>query len=334
MPLVCSVRTVNTLAIASAIRKLSQNVSAKPTTRLIPMKKKSITASRIVSRILPTSQRIGAVIVALFCLSVGKMQRSAQVILFKHFRLSVILTIITECSLTCHTSCAHLVPDFCGMSMETANEILKVQMQMKNLNVNKTSPVGLSNRNLRDNAPAPLAPMKPSDYGRPPSSQAISAATTSYPTPQSPTASSRQNLPPRTSSIEAQKAAEAAISGMRPPSQPSQGLFIDTVMKATRLTNDRPSTSTTPYSSLQSSGIWRGHETRASCRSHACSENPTLSSSASSATNSTTSASTCTSTSGSGPCRSSATGSFKRTFNTGSKNRTRSLQFPCCSWKG
>ncbi|KUL91181.1 hypothetical protein ZTR_00876 [Talaromyces verruculosus] len=80
----------------------------------------------------------------------------------------------TECSLTCHTSCAHLVPDFCGMSMETANEIIKVQMQMKNLNVNKTSPVGLSNRNLRDNAPAPLAPMKPSDYGRPPSSQAIS----------------------------------------------------------------------------------------------------------------------------------------------------------------
>lgn len=337
MPLVCSVRIVNTLAIASAIRKLSQSVSVKPTTKLIPMKKKSITASRIVSRILPTSQRIGAVIVVLFCLLVGKMQRSAQVMLFKRFRLLVILTNITECALTCHTSCAHLVPDFCGMSMETANEILKVQMQMKNLNMNKTSPVGLSNRNLRDNAPAPLAPMKPSDYGRPPSSQAISAATTSYPTPQSPTTSSRQNLPPRTSSIEAQKAAEAAISGMRPPSQPSQGLFIDTVMKATRLTNNRPSTctvSTTPYSSLQSSGIWRGHETRASCRSHAWSENPTLSSSASSTTNSTTSASTRTSTSGSGSRRSSATSSLKRTFNTGPKNRTRSLQFPCCSWKG
>lgn len=113
------------------------------------------------------------------------------------------------------------------MSMETANEIIQTQIQMKNLNMNKTSPLGLSNRNLRDNAPAPLAPMKPSDYGRPPSSQAISAATTSYPASQSPTTSSRQNLPPRTSSIEAQKAAEAAISGMRPPSQPSQGtLFL------------------------------------------------------------------------------------------------------------
>jgi hypothetical protein len=30
----------------------------------------------------------------------------------------------TECSLTCHLQCAHLVPDFCGMSMEKANQIL------------------------------------------------------------------------------------------------------------------------------------------------------------------------------------------------------------------
>ena len=29
-----------------------------------------------------------------------------------------------ECNLTCHTACAHLVPDFCGMSMEVANQIL------------------------------------------------------------------------------------------------------------------------------------------------------------------------------------------------------------------
>lgn len=30
----------------------------------------------------------------------------------------------TECELTCHANCAHLVPDFCGMSMETANTLL------------------------------------------------------------------------------------------------------------------------------------------------------------------------------------------------------------------
>lgn len=111
--------------------------------------------------------------------------------------------------------------------METANQILDTLNRTKYLNINKTSPMGpnLSNRNLRDNAPAPLAPMKPSDYGKP-SAEAISAATTSYPTPHSPTATTRQNLPPRTSSIDAQRAAEAAISGMRPPSQASQGLFI------------------------------------------------------------------------------------------------------------
>ncbi|KAL3234366.1 Protein kinase C-like 1 [Nakaseomyces bracarensis] len=31
----------------------------------------------------------------------------------------------TECNIMCHTQCAHLVPDFCGMSMEMANKILK-----------------------------------------------------------------------------------------------------------------------------------------------------------------------------------------------------------------
>ena len=30
----------------------------------------------------------------------------------------------SECNITCHASCAHLVPDFCGMSMERANQIL------------------------------------------------------------------------------------------------------------------------------------------------------------------------------------------------------------------
>ena len=30
----------------------------------------------------------------------------------------------SECKLTCHAGCMHLVPDFCGMSMEKANEIL------------------------------------------------------------------------------------------------------------------------------------------------------------------------------------------------------------------
>ncbi|KAI0051126.1 hypothetical protein FA95DRAFT_1535253 [Auriscalpium vulgare] len=31
----------------------------------------------------------------------------------------------SECDITCHAHCSHLVPDFCGMSMETANQLLR-----------------------------------------------------------------------------------------------------------------------------------------------------------------------------------------------------------------
>lgn len=31
----------------------------------------------------------------------------------------------SECGVMCHANCAHLVPDFCGMSMEMANQVLK-----------------------------------------------------------------------------------------------------------------------------------------------------------------------------------------------------------------
>ncbi|QPG73635.1 hypothetical protein FOA43_000947 [Brettanomyces nanus] len=42
-----------------------------------------------------------------------------------------------ECGIMCHASCAHLVPDFCGMSLEKANEILtaiKMARERKALN--------------------------------------------------------------------------------------------------------------------------------------------------------------------------------------------------------
>lgn len=37
----------------------------------------------------------------------------------------------TECGITCHANCAHLVPDFCGMSMETANQLLAEIQKVK-----------------------------------------------------------------------------------------------------------------------------------------------------------------------------------------------------------
>ncbi|QKX58539.1 uncharacterized protein TRUGW13939_05664 [Talaromyces rugulosus] len=129
----------------------------------------------------------------------------------------------TECALTCHTGCAHLVPDFCGMSMEAANQILETLIRTKNLNHSKTPSMGssLSSRTLRDNAPASL-PLKQAEYTKP-SADALSAATTSYP-PQSPTATSKPSqYPPRMSSAEAQRAAEAAL---RPSSQQIPGSFV------------------------------------------------------------------------------------------------------------
>jgi serine/threonine protein kinase len=44
-----------------------------------------------------------------------------------------------ECKLTCHSGCVHLVPDFCGMSMENANQILAELKGMKGRMINNSS---------------------------------------------------------------------------------------------------------------------------------------------------------------------------------------------------
>jgi hypothetical protein len=43
----------------------------------------------------------------------------------------------SECDITCHANCAHLVPDFCGMSMETANELLRNWRDIKSAQSSK-----------------------------------------------------------------------------------------------------------------------------------------------------------------------------------------------------
>ncbi|AGO11437.1 AaceriACR191Cp [[Ashbya] aceris (nom. inval.)] len=50
----------------------------------------------------------------------------------------------SECSIMCHTQCAHLVPDFCGMTMEMANKILTtIQDTKRNQQQRqKSSPAG------------------------------------------------------------------------------------------------------------------------------------------------------------------------------------------------
>ncbi|KAE8358417.1 kinase-like domain-containing protein [Aspergillus caelatus] len=137
----------------------------------------------------------------------------------------------SECGLTCHANCTHLVPDFCGMSMEAANQILETLIRAKNYNKSPSVSSGLSGRTLRPGGP-PQTPQDPtlaypqkpveSPYGLPqrePSAEAVSAATNSYIPPQSPAAAQRQQMPPRTSSAGPAAAAAAAATGMHTPQQ-------------------------------------------------------------------------------------------------------------------
>ncbi|KAL2704043.1 hypothetical protein AAEP93_005114 [Penicillium crustosum] len=144
----------------------------------------------------------------------------------------------SECSLTCHAQCTHLVPDFCGMTMEAANQILETLIRTKHHNKSASVSSGLSNRTLRAGGPPQPAqdnaalsyPQKPMEgpYGvipRQPSAEAVSAATNSFMTPQSPTAAAqaaqRQQVPPKSpTGPSAAAAAAAAAAGLRSPQQP------------------------------------------------------------------------------------------------------------------
>jgi len=60
------------------------------------------------------------------------------------------IKLIVECGLTCHAQCTHLVPDFCGMSMEMANNILAQIRATKNKKASSTfAASSLSDRTFR-----------------------------------------------------------------------------------------------------------------------------------------------------------------------------------------
>ncbi|EJD40892.1 hypothetical protein AURDEDRAFT_115756 [Auricularia subglabra TFB-10046 SS5] len=46
----------------------------------------------------------------------------------------------SECDITCHATCAHLVPDFCGMSMQQANALLAQIKDIKDMKTRQKSP--------------------------------------------------------------------------------------------------------------------------------------------------------------------------------------------------
>jgi hypothetical protein len=113
--------------------------------------------------------------------------------------------------------------------MEAANQILETIIRAKNHNKSPSVSSGLSGKTLRpagapqDTAHAYPKPLDTSSYGaqRPPSADALSAATTSYAPPQSPT-SQRQPLPPRTSSSSPAATAAAVATGVRPQQMPGK----------------------------------------------------------------------------------------------------------------
>ncbi|KAL9097010.1 MAG: hypothetical protein Q9165_000974 [Trypethelium subeluteriae] len=69
----------------------------------------------------------------------------------------------TECKLTCHAQCVHFVPDFCGMSMEVANQILyEMRRQKRSQPVSSSSQ--MTDRTFRSSQGRPSAPSQ-SSYG-------------------------------------------------------------------------------------------------------------------------------------------------------------------------
>lgn len=146
----------------------------------------------------------------------------------------------SECALTCHAQCQHLVPDFCGMSMIVANEILETIQRTKHHNKSSSvgSGSGLSSRTLRPNSgrPGPTSPTQsfgsadtalspqptnnsydPYPDGGKPSTAAMSAAASMYNQPQQPQPQQQQK-PLQQKAVSAAAVQAAAAATARPTS--------------------------------------------------------------------------------------------------------------------
>jgi len=122
------------------------------------MKNKSIIVFLIDSNLSPIFHLIGVVTAVSFFLLVENKLGNAQV-RCSSSRIRFLELIRTcwqnvECGVTAHTDCVHLVPDFCGMSMEMANKLLS---DIKSINSNRRSGQHAARRPL----PPPLAQAQP-----------------------------------------------------------------------------------------------------------------------------------------------------------------------------
>lgn len=141
-------RTANTLAIRNATQRLSPNVSAHRMQKPTRMRRSSTIGFPIVLKGFQIWEPIGAVTVAIFSRLDAKIAENALVSGLEGRNKWLSIDTAPECSLACHAHCVHLVPDFCGMSMEVANQILDVARQARNAQ-GKVKDHNLSKRALR-----------------------------------------------------------------------------------------------------------------------------------------------------------------------------------------
>ncbi|KAK4999828.1 Serine/threonine kinase [Elasticomyces elasticus] len=80
----------------------------------------------------------------------------------------------TECGQTCHANCVHFVPDFCGMTMEGANQILAEIKKTKTRQV--ATGHSLTGRTLRPSSARPTPPPAQASYAPPPAQDAAQAS--------------------------------------------------------------------------------------------------------------------------------------------------------------
>lgn len=124
----------------------------------------------------------------------------------------------TECNLTSHANCVHLVPDFCGMSMSVANEILKgIRTQREKVKAS----TNLADRTLRKmSSPgsAGTSISSPTGTAQPPqltaSTEAAEAARHMYASQQSPVQHQQRPAAGRTTSSNSASSAAAAAASV------------------------------------------------------------------------------------------------------------------------
>ncbi|KAK9376888.1 uncharacterized protein V1513DRAFT_410182 [Lipomyces chichibuensis] len=122
----------------------------------------------------------------------------------------------TECGLTCHADCVHLVPDFCGMSMETANTILMALRNQKptiaKIDLSHPPPM---------NRPDLVSRLKPTPSIQSSSAQSYtsSAPSTQISLPQEPPSPQTSRTSSAASSAAAAAAAAAAMGRASPQPQ-------------------------------------------------------------------------------------------------------------------